>query len=577
MKKSYFLYFFLILILSACRKDIDNTMITDHTPDPTVIDAYTPKVQQITASVLGFITDENNQPIVDATVKMGTIETSTDNFGHFRITNADMNALGTFITVQKTGYFDGSRRFFPIAGATSRINIELLEKNYNYSFETQSGGTIDLIEGGSVKFAPNSIKTSTGDSYSGTVYVAAKWMDPTSLNTFDQMPGNLQGVGISTLNEEVTLGTYGMIGVELEGSNGEKLNIADGEKATITMPIPASMQSGAPSEIILWSFNDQYGIWVEESTATKEGNNYIGDVSHFSFWNCDVPFELIQLTMTLNDENGNPIVNQQVVINVENAGCGAGYTDENGTVSGLVPAGEVLTIEVFDVCGNVLYSESAGAFNEDTDLGILIISNPSANNTVISGELLCDGDPVANGIIVASFDGQAVYHYVENTEFEMTITTCPSTTEISVRGYNVDDLTQSDVIMAIPGQANDIGTVDICAQALEYYWEVTINGTTTVFAEAYMEAIGASTHIRDQANGFNYLEFYGLTTGNYGDNNFMSWYDMESEISFDAILDNVDVTEYGSSGGVLYGTFSGATVGTPEIYNISGSFRLMVP
>jgi hypothetical protein len=35
----------------------------------------------------------------------------------------------------------------------------------------------------------------------------------------------------------------------------------------------------------LWSFDEAKGLWKEEGQAIKTGSNYVGDVSHFSFWN----------------------------------------------------------------------------------------------------------------------------------------------------------------------------------------------------------------------------------------------------------------------------------------------------
>ncbi|MER3463504.1 MAG: hypothetical protein C4329_02890, partial [Chitinophagaceae bacterium] len=51
------------------------------------------------------------------------------------------------------------------------------------------------------------------------------------------------------------------------------------------------------------------GIWKEESTATKQGNVYVGDVKHFSFWNCYVSANAVILSMTLkNATDSTPLV-----------------------------------------------------------------------------------------------------------------------------------------------------------------------------------------------------------------------------------------------------------------------------
>lgn len=116
------------------------------------------------------------------------------------------------------------------------------------------------------------------------------------------MPGDLRG--ISTDGSLKTLTTYGMAAVELTGALGELLQIAPGQKASLTMPIPVAILSNAPATIPLWSFDEAKGLWKEEGQAIKTGSNYVGDVSHFSFWNCDVPNNYVQFNCTVKNSDG---------------------------------------------------------------------------------------------------------------------------------------------------------------------------------------------------------------------------------------------------------------------------------
>ena len=51
---------------------------------------------------------------------------------------------------------------------------------------------------------------------------------------FDIMPGDLKGIGLD--GEEMGLKTFGMAAIELIGSGGQKLNLASGSTASLTMP-----------------------------------------------------------------------------------------------------------------------------------------------------------------------------------------------------------------------------------------------------------------------------------------------------------------------------------------------------
>jgi hypothetical protein len=506
-----------LLFLSSCRKyeRIIETTVT--TPNPT-IESYIPPSNLVTGGVIGFVVDKNNEPVADAMVKLNSNTFTTDAYGHIFIENESMNSLGTLVSVEKDGYFEGSRRFFPIEGKQSRIKIQLLEKTFDKSFDASNGGTIETTNGAKVEFSPNSIKTADGNSYSGTVHVAAKWMDPSLSATLDQMPGNLQGVNAQV--EQVALGTYGMIAVELEGDAGESLNIADGNTAKITMPVPSSMISAAPAEIPLWSYNKEFGLWVEESTATLQGDKYVGDVSHFSFWNCDIPYDYVNLEMTLVDDNGIPLNNYVVTLTLGSSNAlssGSGYTDQNGNVSGFIPGNEVLTMNILDVCGDVLSTQDIGPFSVDTDLGDITVSGVNVNETTITGTLLdCSGSPLTEGIVIAQFQGQSIYHYTTTSNFSMTFSSCTNTSDIEVIAINTTSLEQSDIVLATPHIQNDLGGISVCGSQLQNFITMTIDGVTGVFTNNNVAANATSTFI--QSGSLNWeiaFGFEGITTGDY--------------------------------------------------------------
>ena len=219
MKKTGFLAIMLLLIFSACRKNVDEVVSTVATPlPPPILEEWEQGETLIEGDVIGFVVDENQTPVTNAIVRLGNLNTRTDDYGHFFFEGVTMNKQGTHVRIEKAGYFNGSRRFFPLEGAKNRVQIELLDKTFSQSFEASTGESITMNGGAKVDFAANSIVDANGNSYSGTVNIASKWMDPSNLSTFNQMPGNLQGVDQTAT--EVALSTFGMIAVELEGTNG---------------------------------------------------------------------------------------------------------------------------------------------------------------------------------------------------------------------------------------------------------------------------------------------------------------------------------------------------------------------
>jgi len=83
------------------------------------------------------------------------------------------------------------------------------------------------------------------------------------------------------------------------------LQLATGKNATVTFPIATATQSTAPATIPLWFFDETKGMWIEQGSATKTGNTYVGTVSHFTWWNCDWGGGPLTYTATFVDQNGN--------------------------------------------------------------------------------------------------------------------------------------------------------------------------------------------------------------------------------------------------------------------------------
>ena len=268
---AYVLLFFALLASYQCQKTPQDA------PQP--ID---PLAEKVTASIKGRVTDENNKPVNSASVVAGTTTGTTDINGFFELSNIQLAKNAGFVLVEKAGYLKGSRTIFTNSGIVNNVEIQLIPKTNRGNFAANAGGNIVIQSGTSVSFpASGVINATTNTAYTGTVNVIGAYLDPTDPKLSLIMPGNL--VGLTTTNEQKVLQTFGMIAVELEGSSGEKLNLATGKTATITMAIPVSLQASAPATIPLWFFDETKGLWKEEGSATKQGNSYVGTVSHFFF------------------------------------------------------------------------------------------------------------------------------------------------------------------------------------------------------------------------------------------------------------------------------------------------------
>ena len=489
-----------LLIFTSCREDLLPTT-TD------VVTLEEPMIR-VEASLKGQVIDENNQPIENAIVKLNDTEIQTDENGIYKFENAVLNQNGTLVTAKKSGYFLGAKLFNPTLGAESFVPFQLLAKELTGSFETTNGGKLTTIDGASVEFGANAIRTDAGDVYSGEVRVFAKWIDPTSDMLAEQMPGDLRAWDKNEVL--VQLATYGMVAVELESPTGVKLQLKEGNLATLTMPVPQELLSNAPNSIPLWSMNEETGYWIEESSATLQDGMYVGEVSHFSFWNCDAPFPLVKMTFQLKDIDGNPINYMKVSITLDNANATCGYSNSEGIVCGKVPKGQNLILKVYDYCGNIIHLQDLGSFDEDFDLGMIVVED--ASPILISGELdKCDGTPVTEGYVFVK--DLPIYYTLdidENGAFSEYVFVCENYLGTIIAFDTEVPLKSDEIPVSIDATTTvlDLGVIVVCETISEYI-KVTIaelGYEKLIFSYDLNPATGVGTSITGQTDSI-YFNF----------------------------------------------------------------------
>ena len=434
--------------------------------------------------ITGRVSDLNNLPVDNALVSAGTITTTTDINGIFFLKNVKLSSDAVFLTVSKAGYFHGSRTFFvnpnPV-NITNRfadrrtssshnnsinyVNVKLIPKIVSGNFSASLGGTIQVSGGGTVDIGAGSVvNASTGIVYSGNVSVSAFYLNPADSRFNDYMPGDLRGVTIN--NEERILQSFGMLAIEMNDANGEKLQLAPSKTATITLPISADLQAMAPASIPLWYFDETKGIWKEEGSATKQNNKYSGTVTHFSFWNCDLPAKYVKLDVTFNDQKRIALANSFVTITSTVYGTRGGYTDNQGTVSGLIPANETLVLKLFNQCNEIIYQKNTGPFSADINLGIIIVANPASqlNITVTGNVVTCNNSPVTNGYVLVSNGANYFNAPVTNGNFTITFPVCIGTNNpVTLFATDIENSRQSEAqIININNGNQNIGQITAC-------------------------------------------------------------------------------------------------------------------
>lgn len=464
MKKlPLFICLFVSFCFIGCQKDIIGEQ-----EDP--IEIVTPPVEIKLGDISGIIFDQNNNPIEGATIIHNRDEVyATDENGYFKIDDTAGPADGALLKISKDGYFNNYKFVFIETQKTAHIRIQLIAKEAGQNTDGINGGTIDIEGGAKISFPERAFVDENNVSYEGRVTVYTHWYNPSDPSLASSMPGDLRG--LSNAGKIQQLSTFGMMAVELYTEDGRELNLAQGINATLTFPIPDDLSTSAESEIITWSLNEQTAFWEEESVAIRDGDTYVAEVSHFSFWNCDVPYDLIFLKGRLIGEDDIPLPWYKVCISVVNSGVTRnGYSNSNGEFSGAVPNDELLVLKVKDECQGVIYEQQIGPFSSNADIGDLIINNNS--QTTISGSLRCNGMPVESGYAKISLPNGVLYIADVDVDGNYSITVQGCTfTEITIQGIDIENNRVSGIVTQSlePNQGNvEIVPFEVCQDLEEF-------------------------------------------------------------------------------------------------------------
>ncbi|HLF51472.1 hypothetical protein [Flavobacterium sp.] len=492
--KSFFVLFLTSLLIVSCNPSDDNNNSNGNFSDN--FGNATSK------DFLGQVVDEDNNPIQNVAVKIGSSTAQTDVNGVFIINDANVYEKFAYITAKKSGFIDGSRAVVPSSG-TNTVKIMMLSGNIVATVASGAASEVALPNAIKVVFDGN-FKTETGSAYSGNVSVIMHHLDPTDPNIADKMPGMLFAENADGAAK--VLETFGMMNVELRGSGGEKLQISN--TAQIEMPITATQLATAPSTIPLWHFDETLGYWKEEGSATKQGNKYVGTVSHFSWWNCDAQFPTVTLCVTLVNSNGNPISNVGVgIIRNGNSYPVMGMTNSDGQVCGLVPANETLTMNIYDNCGNIINTSSIGPLSANTTLPNIVVTSGTVQSTTVQGSLLkCDNSNVTNGYVLLDYGNQTLFSTVTNGNFSFNTLVCSSTNNsFTLEGYDYDNLQTTGVInYTFTTPTTNVGNLTVCNAVTEFIsYQIDNNPVVYVIAGITANSGSAGTTNGLSISGYN--------------------------------------------------------------------------
>lgn len=538
------------------------------------------KPETVTASIQGRVLDETGSPAANITVKTLDASTVTSIDGEFRFDKVNLEKTDAYVYAEATGYYSTGKTFNPQTGNIGFTEIQLIRKNKIKSVPATSPGLITFEANNTIQLPENGVINKTQKTaYAGEISVFASYLSPATLKGSSIRPGGNYGYDKS--GKKKALRPYGMMAIELEDAEGKQLQLATGKTAVIRIAIPASMAPTAPATIPLWYFDEEKGIWKEEGTATKQGDVYVGTVSHFSFWSADLPEEMINLSLQLKNAESLPF--SFYLMRISETGNDSSYiylnTDSSGSISTAVPRNKELRVRLFSTCGLELKNFIFPPMQEDKSMGVLTVDAPTITTAILRGKLTtCNGAPLVNGYaLIQQKQGHQLVRTDNQGQYVHKVNLC-SVTELTVAVIGVDASAKQESStpyyqQVVRGQEYIIPTIQACGLSGATYFDVEIDGQPFNFAlpthgfygerRDYATMRDSSTYIYSIIRGVytNYqnadLLFYAPPQpGSFRISGARVFGVSDAELKPDSLLDKVHITEYGVPGQFITGSFA---------------------
>ncbi|MDB5275038.1 MAG: carboxypeptidase regulatory-like protein, partial [Chitinophagaceae bacterium] len=253
-----------ITLLYGCKKGTPGPANNGGTV--TLPGVIVPTVGQVT--IAGYVYKEDGSPADNTTITIGSSSIATGATGAFSYTGAVADSDKVVIRFIKSGYFDSWKTLVVENNAVyNGLKIYLRPEVVAGTYNAATGGVVNNTNTYShalakLTFQANSVIRDDGTAYSGIV--TAIVLPATYFDTMIELPGDKRAVDAG--NHIVALENYGGICVKLKGAAGENLKLSKPMSYSCSLnPMAGNPASGT---LKLWTFNEDTGLWVENSAAT---------------------------------------------------------------------------------------------------------------------------------------------------------------------------------------------------------------------------------------------------------------------------------------------------------------------
>ncbi|MGB1216297.1 MAG: carboxypeptidase-like regulatory domain-containing protein, partial [Saprospiraceae bacterium] len=439
MKRKQLLYIFGIILCFVACKDVNEFDV--------VTIRETPQIN-VVADAKGVVLKEDGTPVQGAEIQVGNVFTSTNSRGEYEVRNATMAKGRGQIQISKNGFFKQISTASAQSGEMSYNKIILSERGQAQTFNTNNTETVN-ISGLNITFPSGSLKTNSGQVYSGDVNVFSKKISPNDDGFSNKMMADL--VGKTKEFEKKVLLPALMMNLELETSSGVELNF-DGEDGVILeFEVPSDLEDEM-GEAIAWEYDTEDEFWLEEVECYPSSGSYQCTLGGTGPWACCIPIDGVEVTLNVVNSNNTAAKHVKVEYDDQNSYfVFGGYTNNRGTIIGTLPVSAEFDLSVEDLCENIVFTDVVGEFQED-----ITLPNANLTNTVEQFSINAEGsiEDCSSSLVTPSwvnmrYAGNEKNFKVDNLgNFDVDVFfNCIDFPDLEVTGYNYTDEQQSETVL----------------------------------------------------------------------------------------------------------------------------------
>jgi hypothetical protein len=539
-----FFLFSLSLLFFSCREDVDQ-----------FIPQHESSARMVEASLLGRVWTAGGATVEGAEVLLNGQPALSDGEGFFNLLSVQAPEFGAVAEVRKEGFFPGRYRLYWTGQAQIQSDFFLIPQTLAGSLAVESGGEVLANDGMRIIFPAQALEHLNGEPASGMARIFAYWLDPSDEAFPDRIPGGTQGE--DELGKRQHLQSFGILAIDMTDENGAPLRLAAGKMMELDFPVPASLLSAAPANLLLWSLDAGRGVWQESSLAYLANSSYIAQATGGQFWNVAVHRPLVQVRSWVKEAGGSPA--REVLLRAFAPGgrlLASGRTQSQGLVALDLPSGMEISLHLYDLCGAERHSQLIPALSGNVSL--TPISLPGNGVAVVQGRLLdCDENPVEKGYAQIVSGGREVLALLEEGVFSVVLPACSGTSGTVI----VHDLVrqfQTPPLAFSPTGTTDFGDLTLCNDSPEYL-SFNLDGAVQFSDAPEISVSGNTTTISDAELGV-FMAFEGITTGSFP----VLFQDFVlaglSSPGLSALDLVVDISRFDPSGGFVIGSFNGKAV-----------------